>query len=414
MTSGPNRAVIGDITIPEEGFGLVFMGGGAKGAYQLGVWQALRELNIPIQVVTGASIGSINGALLAQGDFDKALEAWHSVKVNQIVKLEGLSDAHDNLFDPRNLTLLAREFIQARGLDNGPLRETLAALVDEDKIRASSIAYGMTTFSKTGLSTTEIFVEEIPQGQLMDYIMASACFPIFKPVHIGEEDFIDGGIGDNMPVRMLLRRGIKHIITVNIGGMGMVHPVRPKDAQIIAIRHSLPLGGLFDLTPETLNFNQELGRLDTMKVFGRLKGKHYFFSPEEYGKMTDHFSRCTLLGLEEAALLYGLTQLKVYGAQEFFTQLLDAFETHQPRFEASLKHPVVVQTILDAKETGTLLSALDGPMRLHRAMETLAAPGARRAARLPFSDREYRAAAALLTLIRLGPIRSQDNKRSLS
>jgi NTE family protein len=401
MAGAPDRAANGGITIPEEGFGLVFMGGGAKGAYQLGVWQALRELEIPIRAVTGASIGSINGALLAQNNFEKALEAWHSVKVSQIVKLEGLSEASDNLLDPRNLAAVAREFIQSRGLDNGPLRETLASLVDEDMIRASSIAYGMTTFSKTDLSTTEIFVEDIPRGQLLDYIMASSCFPIFKPVHIGETDFIDGGIGDNMPVRMLLRRGVKHIITVDIGGVGVVHPVWPGQAQIIPIRHSLPLGGLFDLSPDTLNFNQELGRLDTLKVFGRLKGKSYFFSPEEYDKMTGHFSRHTCQGLEEAALLYELPQAKLYTAQAFFSALLNAFETHQPRFEEALKRPAIMQAILDVKETGNPAASLDGPMRLHRAMEALSAT--RRTVRLPFNDREYRAAAALLTLLRLGP-----------
>ena len=56
-----------------ESYGLVLAGGGAKGIYQIGAWKALRELDIPIQAVTGASIGSINGALLAQGDVHDAL-----------------------------------------------------------------------------------------------------------------------------------------------------------------------------------------------------------------------------------------------------------------------------------------------------------------------------------------------------
>ncbi|MFR1759184.1 MAG: patatin-like phospholipase family protein, partial [Christensenellaceae bacterium] len=359
----------GDIVIPPEGFGLVFMGGGAKGAYQLGVWQALREMDIPIQAVTGASIGSINGALLAQGDFQAALDAWHSVRMSQIVKADGISDATENLLDPRNLAAITREMIMRRGLDNTPLRDTLAAILDEDRIRASGIDYGMTTFSKTDLSTTEIFVGEIPQGQLIDFIMASACFPIFKSVQIGEHEFIDGGIGDNMPVRMLLRRGCRHIITVDIGGVGLVRPVRPDGATIITVKYSMPLGGLFDLSPETLAFNQALGYLDTMKVFGRMQGRYYFFPRAQYGRMTAHFSRYTCEGLEEAALLYGLKRDRSYSAEEFFDGLLEAFEREQPRFEQKLESPAYRNILRELKNGGGLTGSLDGPMRLHTAME---------------------------------------------
>ena len=42
---------------------LVLSGGGAKGSYQLGVWKALRELNIKFDIITGTSVGALNGAL---------------------------------------------------------------------------------------------------------------------------------------------------------------------------------------------------------------------------------------------------------------------------------------------------------------------------------------------------------------
>ena len=52
-------------------YGLVLAGGGAKGAYQMGAWKALREMNISFDAIAGVSIGSINGALIAAGDFEK-------------------------------------------------------------------------------------------------------------------------------------------------------------------------------------------------------------------------------------------------------------------------------------------------------------------------------------------------------
>lgn len=48
-------------------YGLILAGGGAKGAYQIGAWKAMRELDIEFEAIAGASIGAINGAMIAQG-----------------------------------------------------------------------------------------------------------------------------------------------------------------------------------------------------------------------------------------------------------------------------------------------------------------------------------------------------------
>ena len=59
--------------------GIALSGGGTKGSYELGVWKALNELGIDYQIVTGTSIGSINGALMATGDYDRAYELWSTI-----------------------------------------------------------------------------------------------------------------------------------------------------------------------------------------------------------------------------------------------------------------------------------------------------------------------------------------------
>ena len=59
---------------------LVLSGGGAKGAYQIGVYKALKRLNIKIDIITGTSIGSINGAALAAGDYFKLKKFWLKTK----------------------------------------------------------------------------------------------------------------------------------------------------------------------------------------------------------------------------------------------------------------------------------------------------------------------------------------------
>ena len=68
----------------EISYGLVLGGGGAKGSYQLGVWQALLELQVSIKKILGVSIGSINGALFATKTLTFAEQIWCAVDVEQL------------------------------------------------------------------------------------------------------------------------------------------------------------------------------------------------------------------------------------------------------------------------------------------------------------------------------------------
>ena len=67
-------------------YGIVFCGGGAKGAYQIGVWKRLRELGVDKEIigVSGASIGAMNSMLFAQGDYNAAEEVWRQTKQSDI------------------------------------------------------------------------------------------------------------------------------------------------------------------------------------------------------------------------------------------------------------------------------------------------------------------------------------------
>ncbi|WDU82363.1 patatin-like phospholipase family protein [Caloramator sp. Dgby_cultured_2] len=82
----------------------------------------------------------------------------------------------------------------------------LNKVIDEEKIRKSPIDLGIVTFSLTDFKPVEVFKDEIPEGKLVDYLLASACFPAFKPHEIDNKKFIDGGIYDNIPLSLMLKR----------------------------------------------------------------------------------------------------------------------------------------------------------------------------------------------------------------
>lgn len=64
---------------------LVLGGGGSKGAYELGVWRALDELGISFDIVTGTSIGAMIGAMYVQKQFERCLELWEQLSVDDII-----------------------------------------------------------------------------------------------------------------------------------------------------------------------------------------------------------------------------------------------------------------------------------------------------------------------------------------
>ena len=78
-------------------------GGGTKGAYEMGIWKAMNEVGMDYQIVTGTSIGSINGALMATRDYRLASELWDTIEmehvmadgVNLTTTIEGMYNQRD-------------------------------------------------------------------------------------------------------------------------------------------------------------------------------------------------------------------------------------------------------------------------------------------------------------------------------
>lgn len=82
-------------TTKQEGFfpmehtgkrALVLAGGGAKGSYQIGVWRALQELDWTPDIITGASVGTLNGCLFTMGKIQEAEDLWRSWKFTMFSK----------------------------------------------------------------------------------------------------------------------------------------------------------------------------------------------------------------------------------------------------------------------------------------------------------------------------------------
>lgn len=272
-----------------KGYGLVLGGGGAKGGYEIGVWRALRELNINIVAVAGASVGALNGALIIQDDYDAAYNLWTSLTVDSVMKVNTEVAAEVATNKPISMIETLMYAMQNGGIDTTPLMGIMSEILNEDKIRESKIDFGIVTFSISDFKAMRLYKEDIPIGQLGEYLLASACFPAFKPVEIGDKKFIDGGVYDNVPISLLSEKGFKNLIVVDISGPGFSQKVDTKGLNIINIKNSDNLGGTLDFNGERSKKNIEIGYLDTLKAFGKLKGSNYYIihSKEENKKNKD-------------------------------------------------------------------------------------------------------------------------------
>lgn len=259
---------------------LVLGGGGSRGAYEIGVWQALREMDIDIHIVTGTSIGAINGAAIAQGDYDMAVRMWNNIETSKVIDVPINEDAplerkiweiYQNFFV---------NFLKNGGTGVNSLKETLAFFLDEQKVRASSVTYGLVTIEMDSKIPHELFIVDIPQGKMIDYILASASiYPAFKPHSINDVRFVDGAYHDNLPVKMALKKGATDVIAVDLDAFGVVNKETLKLAKrSIYIKSYWNLGPTLVFDHNTIQRNIRLGYLDTLKAYGAYEGYAYTFS----------------------------------------------------------------------------------------------------------------------------------------
>jgi NTE family protein len=248
---------------------LVLAGGGAKGSYQVGVWRALTELGWRPDIITGTSVGSLNGALFVMDQYETARDMWLTIRSKDVMTLPESTSVS-------KLRPFLKDAVSAGGLDVSPLESIVDLMLDGDAMRASSIAFGLVTVELDGgLHARELTLDEIPQGKVKDYLLASAaCFPAMRPRVIDGKTYLDGGYSDNMPQGLAKRMGATELLCVDLEGVGITRP-NFTALPTTVIRSYWNLGDILRFSPETSRRNIELGYYDTLRTFGRVRGCAY-------------------------------------------------------------------------------------------------------------------------------------------
>lgn len=258
---------------------LVLGGGGSRGAYEIGVWQALREMGIPIDMVMGTSVGAINGAAILQDDFDLACSLWKELQTDMVFDIssgEGMQ--------AEEIYAYVKNFFTGGGTGSSRLEKVLNEHLDETRVRNSERGFGIVTVKWPSFQPCFFTKQEIPKGKLISYLMASAaCFPAVKSYMIEDEAYIDGGYADNLPVTMALENGATHIIAVDLDAIGLVHKKEWKKAHYLkTIRSNWDLGNFLIFDQKNTRRLIRLGYLDTCKSFRLFDGIKYTFAKGQF------------------------------------------------------------------------------------------------------------------------------------
>ena len=264
-------------------YAIALEGGGAKGAYQVGVWRALEEAGIRYSAVSGTSVGALNGAMMAMRDLSMAEKLWKDIRFSQVMNVDDdtmnriMNRDFDNFGQVKEALRTIRDVILSGGFDTEPLRNLVAEHVDEEKIRNSGVEFFLSTFSLTDRKELDVDARELAPGELQNMLLASAYFPAFKQEKIGGKHYTDGGVYDAIPINALVTRGYKDLIVVRIYGFGIERRVKiPDDVTITTIAPTVSLGNMLNFSSENSANNMVLGYYDAQKVLYGLQGRNYY------------------------------------------------------------------------------------------------------------------------------------------
>ena len=222
--------------LPFERVALVLQGGGALGAYQAGVYQAIHEANIDVNWISGTSIGAINGALIVgnppERRVERLLEFWETVTkpsaafqtmqwfsdlwgnendqarswANKMSTLSTMLHGAPNFFSPRPMPPInttAKRPEDVGYYDNAPLKTTLERLVDFDLINRKTMQLSIGAANvRTGAPVT---FDNLDEKITVEHVVASASLPPgFAPTRIDGEYYWDGAVVSNTPMQCVI------------------------------------------------------------------------------------------------------------------------------------------------------------------------------------------------------------------
>ena len=298
--------------------GLVLSGGGAKGAYQVGVLKYMAENGMAVDAISGASIGALNGAVIASAsNIQEASEhltrLWQTLANESPLKVDKLAVAsylgYFCIMGARRLSpvlavaggVLTQHKLNRGMLDNSPVRKLIEEYTSPEKLGNGIPLYvsifesrdNLETLIDTAMGAMGIrdtnpsefrHVQSFPAEQQRDVVLASASLPLlFAAQEIDGKRYADGGIGGwqksqgNTPITPLITQAnCNHIIVTHLTDGSLWNRYDFPNTTILEVRPKKPitqesmLKDLLNFKADKINHWIEQGYEDASRCIGNV------------------------------------------------------------------------------------------------------------------------------------------------
>ncbi|MCF7923542.1 MAG: patatin-like phospholipase family protein [Candidatus Izimaplasma sp.] len=259
--------------------GLCLSGGGARGAYQVGVCKALDELGYfkSVYAFSGTSIGSVNASLLATKTVDEVKKIWVEFPREEMNFVESLmkkirtkdfSMVKKGVADIKTLDKLLTENLDLEKLKDKLVYITLspAGLSEEGTLGILKASFKHYIQGERKVIYSPLHKQK--KKDINKQIIASCSIPfIFPPVNIDGKQIFDGGLYDNIPIKPLVDVGCDTIIIVNLQRLIRYNPKKFPGINLIEIKHKKSLGAVLNFANNQAQIRFDLGYEDAMNYF---------------------------------------------------------------------------------------------------------------------------------------------------
>ncbi|NCB97444.1 MAG: patatin-like phospholipase family protein [Bacteroidia bacterium] len=253
--------------IRNNSVGLVLSGGGGKGAYQIGVWQALKKCGIDSAVthVSGTSVGALNACFFSMGAYDQAATVWNYISASDVLSVDA-SNISKWLVRLGALGItgtLANAVLKLFGTDRSDgffSRDRLEQIIDQEidfrALQSSNTKVYATCMKKKSLGPAYFNLNRQNAETIKAILLATSAIPVvFESHSINNEEYYDGGVVDNTPIRPLYEDGVRNFIVVYLSQSSVVDYQAFPGSRFIEI---VPQNDMGNLISGTLNFNQKI------------------------------------------------------------------------------------------------------------------------------------------------------------
>lgn len=262
--------------------GLVLAGGGGKGAYQLGVWKALKQFGIDkyIKIFSGTSVGAINAVLFAQNDLRKAEAMWNEVDMETLIplnKMELIKKGIQLAIGAKGLKYI-KKYNMGRVIENGDVStdgfmKFLDKYIDINKIKARGVTCYASCTEMPDFNVKYFKINNYEDSVAKNIILGSASLPlIYKSSVIDGKRYLDGGMVDNVPINPVYDAGCDIIIVVPLSKSVYIDKKKFPNAIIIEISPTKlnegVIDGVLNLDLEAKRKRMNAGYLDAINALG--------------------------------------------------------------------------------------------------------------------------------------------------